>query len=119
MKRSIALVGTGLPDLELAKVTQINTNASGRIYLEQMKDKRWRLEYTTSAIPVIEKLQALVIKRKGKTDLETVVLELLEYCSITKNCQLCGLVIEKEGHCEGAFCDTLTKLLAGENEQCG
>lgn len=61
--RAVALDGTGI-ELELGVVTQINsTSMLGRIYLEEMKDGKWRLSYTTSAFPDIAKLQAMRIVR--------------------------------------------------------
>ena len=64
MRRAIALEGTGMPDLELGKVTKITMDGPGRIYLEEMPDGRWRLTYTGSTIPDIQKLEALRLVRE-------------------------------------------------------
>ena len=68
MRRAIALEGTGLPDLELGKITRLNhmggKDGLGRIYLEEMKDGRWRLTYTAGTIPDLSQLDALRIVRE-------------------------------------------------------
>lgn len=60
-RRAIALDGTGLPDLEISKVTKLAGDAGvlGRVYLEQLEDGTWRLTYTGSTIPDLTKLRAL------------------------------------------------------------
>jgi len=62
MKRSIILEGLGT-ELELSKVTAVDIDKQV-IYLEQMKDGKWRLTYTKSLIPDITQLEGLRLKRE-------------------------------------------------------
>ncbi len=62
-RRSIVLEGLD-KDLVLGKVVEIKRcDGLQFIYLEEMKDGKWRLTYTTDTIPDITKLEALRIKR--------------------------------------------------------
>lgn len=67
-RRAIALEGTGLPDLEISRVTALRSDAGvpGRIYLEQLDDGTWRLTYTQATLPDIAQLQALRLVGMGQ-----------------------------------------------------
>jgi len=67
MLKGIELEGTGLPILELRKVTGVKykiTEGMGRIYLEEMGPGQWRLTYSEHLIPDIKKLTALRLVRE-------------------------------------------------------
>jgi hypothetical protein len=64
MLKGIDLEGTGLPLLEVSRVTAITQGKQGRIYLEEMGDGTWRLTYTEKTIPDIKKLTALRLVRE-------------------------------------------------------
>ena len=61
-RRAIALDGIGT-ELELGRVTAVDLTDREAIYLEKMKDGRWRLTYTKSTIPDIQQLRALRVVR--------------------------------------------------------
>jgi len=65
-KRTLHLKGLG-KNLELGKVATIKFGQSKKefIYLEKMDDGEWRLVYTESTIPDIQKLEALEIIRNN------------------------------------------------------
>jgi hypothetical protein len=71
--KGIELEGTGLPILELKKITGIkvrDAKGSGRIYLEEMMPLgNWRLTYTEHTIPDIKKLTALRLVREPEEKL--------------------------------------------------
>lgn len=65
MLKGIELEGTGLPVLEVRRVTGIKfQDKLGRIYLEEMSPGNWRLTYTEKTIPDIKKLTALRLVRE-------------------------------------------------------
>lgn len=59
LKRKVILEGVGT-ELDVAVITSVDIKKKA-IYLEEMPDGRWRLTYTKSLIPEIEKLTALRI----------------------------------------------------------
>ena len=61
IKREIELTGLGIT-LELGKVNAIHTTGKNFIYIEEMKDGKWRFSFT-GIIEDISKLEALTIKR--------------------------------------------------------
>lgn len=73
MLKGIELEGTGLPILEVKRVTAIkrkDDQATGRIYLEEMLPPgNWRLTYTEHTIPDIKKLTALRLVREPEKKL--------------------------------------------------
>lgn len=65
VRRAIDLTGTGLPPLELSKITMVRTKQR-MIHLDQLHDGTWRLIYDAETIPDITLLQALTLIREDK-----------------------------------------------------
>lgn len=62
-KRSFVLDGIGT-ELELGRVTCMDSSSDREmIYLEKMRDGKWRLTYTKQTIPDITKLHGLRLRR--------------------------------------------------------
>ena len=65
MKRAILIEGIG-KELELSGATVIKLKKTDKefIYLDKMKDGRWKLVYTEKTIPKIEEVTGLKIIRE-------------------------------------------------------
>lgn len=61
-KVKIVIEGTGA-ELELGVVASVDIQKNC-IYLDQMKDGRWRLNYTKSLIPDLSKFEGLKLVRE-------------------------------------------------------
>jgi hypothetical protein len=51
-------------ELEVGKVIAMNSNQGGKIYLEELNDKKWRLLYTEDIIPDFSKVMGFNVCRK-------------------------------------------------------
>ncbi len=67
VKCSILLEGLD-KELELGKVVAIKSDQISVLYLEQMRNGKWRLTYSTNLIPDIKQLQGLKIIRKSEIE---------------------------------------------------
>jgi hypothetical protein len=62
-KRTLVLEGTGLPTLDVTRVTEVDM-PKRNLFIEEMPDGKFRVTYSKSLIPDINLLEAIRLVRE-------------------------------------------------------